>query len=119
VTLERLLHEPQCRGLVSVLRHEALEDLAFVIDCTPQVTHLAIHLHVHLVEVPAPLPEPTHAAHPLPANVTCKQRTEPVPPVAHCLMADVDAALSEQVFDVPEAERVLHVQQHRQADDLR
>jgi hypothetical protein len=51
--------------------------------------------------------------------VACKQWTEPVPPVAHRLMADVDAALGQQVFDVPEAERVLHVQQHRQADHLR
>src|SRR3954453_5645921 len=98
MALERLLHELERCGLVPVLRHEALEDLAFVIDRTPQVAHLTVHLHVHLIEVPAPLPEPTHAAHPLPPNVTCKQRTEPVPPVAHCLMADVDAALSKKVF---------------------
>src|SRR4051794_36160750 len=118
MALERLLHELQRRGLVAVLGHEALEDLAFMIDGTPQVAHLAVHLHVHLVEVPAPLPEPTHAAHPLPADFTCKQRAEPVPPVAYCLMADIDAALSEKVFDVPEAKRVLHVQQHGQANDL-
>src|SRR4051795_10164945 len=118
MALERLLHELQRCSLVAIFGDEALEDLAFVIDGTPEVAHLAVHLHVHLIEVPAPLPEPTHAAHPLPANVTCKQRAEPVPPVAHCLMADVYAALSEKVFDVPEAERVLHVQQHRQANDL-
>src|SRR3954447_23974856 len=101
MALERLLHEPERCGLVALLGHEALEDLTFVIDRTPQVAHLAVDLHVHLIEVPTPLTEPTHAAHPLSADVTCKQRTEPVPPVAHGLMADVDAALSQQVFDVP------------------
>jgi hypothetical protein len=33
-------------------------------------------------------------------------------------MTDVDAALREQILNVPEAEWVLHVQQHSQADDL-
>src|SRR3954447_22819850 len=118
MAFERLLHELQRCDLVAVLGDEALEDLTFVVDRTPQVAHLAVHLHVHLVEVPTPLAEPTHAAHPLPADVTCKQRTEPVPPIAYCLMADVDAALGEQILDVPEAERVFNVQQYRQADDL-
>jgi len=31
-------------------------------------------------------------------------------------MADVDAAFVKQVFDIPQAERVLHVQKHPQAD---
>jgi hypothetical protein len=33
-------------------------------------------------------------------------------------MADVDAALSEQVFYVPQGQRVLQVEQHCQADYL-
>jgi hypothetical protein len=33
-------------------------------------------------------------------------------------MANIDAALGEQVFDVPQAERVFDRQQHRQADYL-
>src|SRR3546814_3637124 len=36
-----------------------------MIDRAPEVMHLAIDLHVHLVEVPAPLPEPTHVRGPL------------------------------------------------------
>src|SRR5947209_11943079 len=106
MALECILHEAKCGGFVSVLRDEALEDLAFVIDGTPQVTHLAVHLHVHLVQVPAPLPEPAHAAHPLPANVARKQRAEPVPPVPYRLMTDVDAALVQEILNVPQAERV-------------
>ena len=59
-----------------------------------------------------------HAADPLPANVACEQRAEPVPSVAHRLVADVDTALEEQVFHVPEAEREAHVHHHRQPDHL-
>src|ERR1700712_2463019 len=102
MALERLLHELERCSLVAVLGDEALEDLAFVIDGTPKVAHLAIHLHVHLVQVPTALAEPTHAAHPLPADITCEQWSKPVPPVAHRLMTDVDASLGEQVFVVPQ-----------------
>src|SRR5215217_6881088 len=99
---ERLLHELQRRNLVALLTDEALEYFAFMIDGTPQVAHLAIHLHVHLVEMPPPLAEAAHAAHPLPTDVACEQRAEPVPPVPHRLMTDVDATLCKQVFDVPQ-----------------
>src|SRR4051794_31085220 len=101
MALQRLLHELQRCSLAPLLRDEALEDLAFVIDGSPQVAHLAVHLHVHLIKVPAPLAEATHAAHPLPADVACEQRTEPVPPVSYSLMADVDAALGQKVFYIP------------------
>src|SRR4051794_29661312 len=67
-------------------------------------------LHVHLVEVPAPLAKAAHPAHPLPADVACEQRAEAIPPIAHRLVADLNAALSQQVFDVPEAERIFDVQ---------
>jgi len=42
-----------------------------------------------------------HPAHTLAADLGSEQWTEPVPPVANCLMADVDAALCQQVFDIP------------------
>jgi hypothetical protein len=34
-------------------------------------------------------------------------------------MRDIDAALTEQVLDIPERQRVADVHHHRQADDLR
>ena len=43
-----------------------------------------------------------HRTHTLAAHFACEHRTEPVPPVAHSLMTDVDAALRKQVFDVPQ-----------------
>ena len=36
---------------------------------------------------------------PTPPDLGCKQRTEPVPPVPHGLVADVDATLGQQVLD--------------------
>nr|WP_258046756.1 hypothetical protein [Sphingomonas folli] len=42
--------------------------------------------------------EAAHAAHPLAPYFTPEQRTEPVPPQPHRLVADVDAALEQQVF---------------------
>ncbi len=33
-------------------------------------------------------------------------------------MADIDASLMQQVFDIPQRKRKLDVQHHRQEDDL-
>ena len=63
VALQRLLHEGEGGGLVALLGDEALEDLAFLVDCAPQLDHLPIQLHVHFVEVPAPVPEAAHLAY--------------------------------------------------------
>lgn len=43
----------------------------------------------------------------------------PVPPLPNRLVADVDAPLEQQVFDVPQGQREPHVHQHRQPDHLR
>ncbi|MCA3621340.1 MAG: hypothetical protein IOC56_09655 [Methylobacterium sp.] len=36
----------------------------------------------------------------------------------HRLMGDVDAALMQQVFHIPQRQRVAHLHHHREADDL-
>jgi hypothetical protein len=45
-------------------------------------------------------------------------RTEAIPPEANRLMRDINAALVEQVLDVPKRERKPDVHHHRKADDL-
>ncbi|WP_254913729.1 hypothetical protein [Sphingobium sp. Z007] len=77
-----------------------------MIDGAPEVDHLAVDLHVHLVKVPASTAKPPHPADPLPADVASEQRTEPVPPQAHCLMTDVDTPFEQQVFYVSERQRI-------------
>jgi hypothetical protein len=68
--------------------------------------------------VPLPLPEAFHAADSLAADISGKQRTEPVPPQADGLVADVDPALGQQVFDVPQTQRESLIHHHDEADDL-
>jgi hypothetical protein len=119
VALQRLLYEAQGSRLVAGFGNVALEDLALVVDRAPQVHHLAVHLDVHLIEMPSPVFEAPHAADPLPADVGGEQRTEPVPPVPHRFMTDVDAALEQEVFDVAQAQRKPHVHHHDEADHLR
>jgi hypothetical protein len=100
--LQRLLHEGERGRLVSGLGDEALEHLALVIDSAPEVDHLPVELHVHLIQVPAPMPEPSHARHALAPRLAREERAEPVPPEAYRLVAKVDAALEQQILDVPQ-----------------
>jgi hypothetical protein len=77
----------------------------------------AVDLHEDLVKVPAPVA----ALHPLDAalaDLGGEHRAEAMPPKSHCLVADLDAALVQQVLDVPQREREADVQHNRQADDL-
>lgn len=95
MALQCPLNEGERGFLVAGLRDVALEDLTFLVDRPPQVDQLAIQLHVHLIKMPAPLPEPSHPAHPLSADVAGEHGTEPVPPHPHRLMAEVDPALEQ------------------------
>jgi hypothetical protein len=70
------------------------------------------------VEVPAPLLEAFHPAHPLAPDVTRKQRTKLAPPLPYGLMTHVDPALEQQVFDLAQRQRKLNVHHHYEADHL-
>jgi len=59
------------------------------------------------------------AADPLTANVGGEQRAEPVPPEPHRLMAGIDAALEQEIFDVPQAEWEAYGHEDHQPDNLR
>ena len=119
MTLQRFLHEPERGVFVSGFGDVALEDLALVIDRSPEVDHLAVELHVHLIEMPSPVPEAAHRRHALPADVASEHGAEPVPPHSDGLVADVDAVLEQQVPDIPQRQRKPHVHHHDRADHLR
>ena len=53
------------------------------------------------------------------ANLRGKQWTEPVPPVAHRLVADLHASFVEQVLHIPKRQREPDIHHHRQAYDRR
>ena len=50
------------------------------------------------------------------ADLRGKQLTEPVPPVAHGLVADVDATLDQQVLDLPQRQREANIHHHSEPD---
>jgi hypothetical protein len=104
--------------LVAGLGNKAFEHFALLIDCTPQVDHLAVQLHVHSIEVPTPIARPARAAHPLTPNFTCEHQPDPVSPKPHRLMAYMYPKLEQQVFDVPQTEREANVHYHDQPDNV-
>ena len=88
------------RDLAPTLR-ENVQHESVLIHGAPEIMRLAGDLEDDLIEVPLPLAEAPHAADPLPAYVCCEQRAEPVPPIPHRLVADLDVPLVQQVLDVP------------------
>jgi hypothetical protein len=78
---------------------------------------LAVDLHKHLVDVPPRTARP-HASATALSYLGSKHRPEPMPPEPDCFVADVDAALVEQVLDVSEAEWKPDVQHHGRPDDF-
>ncbi len=93
--------------------------LPLLIDRAPGVLGFPIDLHKHLIETPVPLSNAAHAAGPLPLDIRCEKRSEPVPLEPRRLMADVDPAREEQVFDVSKAWRKPDIHHHNQPNDLR
>ncbi len=47
-----------------------------------------------------------------------EHRTKSIPPETDRFMADIDAALVQKIFDIPEREWKPHVHHHGEADDL-
>jgi hypothetical protein len=94
------------------------DDFAFVIDSPPEVMGDAVDLHENLVQVPPPMRKGPHSIHPLAANLGGEHWPKSVPPEPHGLMADLDAALMQEVLDVAERERIADIEHHRQADDF-
>jgi hypothetical protein len=72
-----------------------LENLALLVDGSPEVNHLPVQPHVHFIQVPTPVAEAPHAADPLPADVGREHGPKSIPPEPHGLMADVDATLKQ------------------------
>jgi len=79
---------------------------------------LAIDFHEDLVEVPAPVRMHSHPIDPLAPDLGRKHRPEPVPPKTYRFMAEIDAALGQQVLDVAQRQRIFDVHHHHQPDHL-
>ena len=80
---------------------------------------LAVDFHENLVQMPLPVRICTHPADPFSPDLSSKHRAKSIPPVPHRFVADVDAALVQQVLDVSERKWKANVHHDRQANDLR
>ena len=52
------------------------------------------------------------------ADLSGKHGTEPIPPQPYCLVANVDAAFEQYVFDLTQRQWIADVQHQREANDL-
>ena len=68
--------------------------------------------------VPAPVAEPAHVRHALPADIAGEQRAKPAPPYPPRLVAQVNPTLEQKVLDVSQAEGIFDVHHHHEADYL-
>ncbi len=118
MALHQFPEEFQCCGFVSALRDDSFEHFSVVINGTPEIMSLAIHFHKNLVHVPLPFRESAQLLDPLSPDLGGKHRAEPVPPISDGFVADIDPALVQQVFDIPQRKWKPDVQHHRKADDL-
>ena len=79
---------------------------------------LTVDADEHLIKMPAPQRIGSMANTAFP-DLGGKQRTKAVLPVPHGLMANVDAALEQKIFDLSQRQGVADIQHHRAADYLR
>jgi hypothetical protein len=118
MALHRTLDEFECRSLVFSLAGKEFQHFAFVIDCSPEIVHLAVDLHEDFVQVPSPMGVSAHPIDPLLADFGGEHWAETVPPEPDGFVANGDPALGEQVFDIAKRQRPFDIHHDHEADDL-
>jgi hypothetical protein len=99
---------PDCGGLTLFPLVEALPSTASIgIDGAPEIHLLAADPDKHLVEVPAPVRDRPSRVQPM-----CNNRPERRHPPTDGLVRHLDAALGEQVLDVPVAQGEAEIHPH-------
>jgi hypothetical protein len=104
--------------LFPALRGQNFEYLAFVIHSAPEIVRSTVDPDEHFVQVPSPVRLRLMMNAPV-LHPRGEHRTEPVPPETHGLVTDIDATLEQQIFDLPQRERITDLHHHREADHLR
>lgn len=102
--LHRLISEKASEQLQRGFRippalHDEVQNLAFVIDCSPQVHALSADPADHLIEMPA-----RRWGQPTALQSTSNLRPELDRPAPDRLVAHVDSARRQELFDVAQAE---------------
>jgi hypothetical protein len=118
VSFYRPFRECHGRLAIALLCHEHLQDFAFVINRSPEIVQLTVDANENLVEMPLPLRIRSQGARLFLVDKTGEFRSEPVPSGPDGLMAHVNAALMQQILDLPQGKRKSDVHHHRDPDDL-
>jgi hypothetical protein len=111
---EKLAHQPQRRSGVAAALNQHVENLAFVIDGTPEIHPLAGDPNNHLVQMPS-----IARARTAPPQPPRDHRSELQHPAPDGFVGDVEPTLGEQILNVSVAEREAQVEPDRMLDDNR
>ena len=95
LALQGLIEEGQNSFLVERFGSVTSENLAFIINRTRELAHLAANLHVQLVQKPAIVPKPAYAGFRPMSDGGSKLRSNSMPLDADGLVADVDPTLEQ------------------------
>jgi len=119
LSVERLGHcareKLQCGPAVPVFRGEDLRHFSFVTNWTPEIANLALEPDKHFVQLPPPpgIRPTMDASSP---DLRREHRPKPISPEPDRLVADIDAALGQEVLDLAQRQRIAGVHHHREAD---
>ena len=92
---EQVAHELDGRRPVSTTLDQDLQDLAFLVDGTPQIHVLACDADDHFVEMPAIAGSRT-----APPQTPSDRRSKFEHPTANALVGDVEATLRKKLLDI-------------------
>ena len=111
--LEQLSHQLERGSLVAFGLDQAVQDLAFSVDRSPEIHLPAADLYKHLVQMPTIIRSWPEASEP-----PCIAVSELENPTTHSLIGDFEAALGQQILDVSEAQREAAIEPYGVLDDL-
>lgn len=118
ISFHRFLQKPKRSGLIACFGHEAFQHFSFMVDSSPEIVLDTVDFHEDLIEMPLPLSVLAHVGGALRSDLAGENRTKSINPKPNTLMADIDPAFMEQVFDVSKREREADIHHHRKLDDL-
>jgi hypothetical protein len=94
--------------------HQQIENLAFIVDGSPQPKRPTRNHHGHLVEMPS-----RRRLWASTAQFSGETRPELQDPRSHRFVGDIQPTLGEQIFDVAIAERETHIEPNGVPDNRR
>lgn len=97
LSLQQLSKETLGGAAISPRLNQNVDDIAVLIDRSPQVLPLILNLHEHFVQIPEIAETTCFLLQP-----TSVLAAKPPAPLADRLIGDDDASLGQQIFDLPE-----------------